>query len=169
MQKQEQPQNDNNDSEILEELAEVEAESELSDLGPEFSPSKLPQQSTLNGIELFSNPNLAFLILDPDLCIKYFTPKVELMFHDYCSIETKPFFNIFNQALALDELKDLVVALKSFEKGYSWSGVLKHKTPKTKTLHTRTTIVPFFRPIEKSPASRFFSRILRHCISSSFK
>jgi putative two-component system response regulator len=144
MQKQELPQDNDNDSEILEELAEVEAESELSDLGPEFSPSVHPRQSTLNGIELFSNPNLAFLILDPDLCIKYFTPKVELLFHDYYRIEAKPFFNIFNQALALDELKELVVALKSFEKGFSWTGVLKHKTPKRKTLHTRTTIVPFF-------------------------
>jgi len=156
MQKQEQPLNNDNDSEILEELTEVEAESELSDLGPEFSPSKLPQQSTLNGIELFSNPNLAFLILDPDLCIKYFTPKVELMFHDYCRLETKPFFNIFNQALALDELKELVVALKSFEKGFSWTGVLKHKTPKTKTLHTRTTIVPFFSAERKIAGFQVF-------------
>lgn len=143
MQNQE-PQDNNIDSEILEELTEVDSEVELPDLGPEFSSTAQTLQSTVNGIELFSNPNLAFLILDPDLCIKYFTPKIELMFKDYYAIQPKPFFNIFNQALALEELKELVVALKSFEKGFSWTGVLKHKTPKAKTLHTRTTIVPFF-------------------------
>lgn len=143
MQNQE-PLDNNNDSEILEELMEVDAEVGLPDLGPEFSSTVQPLQSTFNGIELFSNPNLAFLILDPDLCIKYFTPKVEFMFKNYYTIQQKPFFNIFNQALALDELKELVVSLKSFEKGFSWTGVLKHKTPKAKTLHTRTTIVPFF-------------------------
>jgi len=140
-----QPINFDNNSEILEELdglgdsldRDLELESD------EYRP--LPSHiQTIGSIELFTNPNLAFMIMDTDLSIIYFTPKIQLLFENYYSICKKPFFNIFHQAIELDEMKDLLISLKSYEKGYSWSGILRHKTPKTKTLQTRTTIIPFF-------------------------
>jgi len=95
-------------------------------------------------IKLYNNPNLAVMILDNNLTIIYSTPMTAQLFKDYYTITRKPFFNIFHQTLEHDSLRSLIISLKSYEAGYSWTGTLKHKTPKTRTLHTRTVIIPFF-------------------------
>lgn len=104
-----------------------------------------------NPIDIFSNPNLAFLLLDTNLSIIFFTPKTAMLFKDYYVIELRSFFSIFHDSFEANDVRNLLSALKSYEKGYSWTGTLKHKTPKAKTLQTRTTIIPFFS-IEKKIA-----------------
>jgi HD-GYP domain-containing protein (c-di-GMP phosphodiesterase class II) len=135
-------QTSSTDMEILEELDEVAQSPEGASYSEYIRP--VADAAARTGVDLFTNPNLPFLILDQDLAIVYFTPRAEILFKGYYTLALKPFFNIFNQTLAIDDLKDLVISLKSYEKGFSWTGTLKHKTPTTKTLHTRTTIVPFF-------------------------
>ncbi len=95
-------------------------------------------------IKLLNNPNLAVMILDNNMTIIYSTPTTARLFKNYYTISRKPFFNIFHQTLDQENLRSLIISLKSFEAGYSWTGTLKHKTPKTQTLHTRTVFIPFF-------------------------
>lgn len=140
-QKQIVPANET-DTDILEELSDIEeivspifeSDETMTDIPPEIE----------RVIELFTNPTLALMILDNNLTILYCAPQTALLFQDYYTISKKPFFNIFNQKLEQEEMKNFIVSLRSFESGYSWTGTLKHKTPKTKTLYTRTSIVPFF-------------------------
>ncbi len=107
-------------------------------------------------IKLSDNPNLALLILDTDLTIVHSTPKASLMFKHYYTIEPKPFFNVFHQTLGQDDMKNLIISLRSYERGYSWTGTLLHKTPITKTMHTRTTFVPFFATERKIAGYQVF-------------
>lgn len=95
------------------------------------------------------NPNIAIVVLDADLRIVHVMPATQLLFSDYYVIEDKPFFNVFRQSLELDEIKQLIAALKSVNQGYSWSGTLRHKTPTTKTLYTNTIFLPFFNAEHK--------------------
>jgi putative two-component system response regulator len=95
-------------------------------------------------LDFFSNPELSFMILDPDLMIVYYSPKTEKLFADYFNLTKKPFINLFHLSLELSELRDLASCLKSPTCGFSWSGTLKHKTKKKRTLLTHTIIVPFF-------------------------
>ncbi len=90
------------------------------------------------------NPNIAIVILGPELDIVHATPAARLLFSDYHAIDPKPFFNVFQQCLDHDETQDLVVSLRTRDKGYSWSGTMRHKTGSTKTLYTSTTFIPFF-------------------------
>jgi len=141
--------NKNNDSGLLEELDE-------SDDSWAQSPGllRIAQDNLLHVnralpeinkmISLIKNPNLAIIIVDSNLTVMYSTPKTELMFKDYYTISPKPFFNIFTQTLDQIELADLITSLKSKERGYCWTGTLKHKKPTTTTMHTRTNFVPFF-------------------------
>lgn len=95
-------------------------------------------------MDFFSNPALPFLLLDTDLMIMHCSPMTERLFEGYYHFSKKPFINLFHLSLELSELRDLVSCLHSPEKGYSWSGTLKHKTQRKKTLHTRTIFIPFF-------------------------
>lgn len=97
-------------------------------------------------IHLADNPNIAFLILENDLTIAHISPTTENLFKDYYSITKKPFFNIFLNSLEQTEIQEMIVSLKSFERGYSWSGQLKHRKPTAKTMITQTSFIPFFSP-----------------------
>lgn len=133
-------------SALLEELAEAIdlAPLELSSDGKSGGPSPRDLVHLQQIIANTDNPNIAIVILGPDLDIVHATPAARLLFSDYHSIEPKPFFNVFQQCLDHDETQDLIVSLRTRDKGYSWSGTMKHKTSSTKTLYTSTTFIPFF-------------------------
>ena len=124
-------------------------------------------------IKLSDNPNLALLVLDTDLTIIHSTPKATFLFKRYYTIERKPFFNVFHQTLSQDDMKNLIISLRSYERGYSWTGTLLHKTPTTKTLHTRTTFVPFFADARKIAGYQVFfediTQSYNHNLRSTFK
>ncbi len=90
------------------------------------------------------NPNLCGIVMDSQLTILYATPRVKALFADYCSICAKPFFNVFHRSLEPDGIRDLHVSLNSFARGFTWTGTLRHKTPATRTLFTKTNILPIF-------------------------
>jgi len=162
---------------VLEELSLAEDVVPVQDILP--SEPALPEHDRWNKafiddvIKLSDNPNLALLILDTDLTIVHSTPKASLMFKHYYTIEQKPFFNVFHQTLGQDDMKDLIISLRSYERGYSWTGTLLHKTPTTKTMHTRTTFVPFFATARKIAGYQvFFEDITQsysHHLRSTFK
>lgn len=76
--------------------------------------------------------------------ILYISDAVNHLFEGYHNIEKKPFFNIFGSTLEKSALDDLLAKLKSPNRGYSWSGVLRHKTRYRKTMYTKTNIFPLF-------------------------
>ena len=141
--------NSHNDDDLLEELTDAEETpspvSEAPRLAEEISAHDVKFRTEIaHVIKLYNNPNLAVMILDNNMTIIYSTPTTAQLFKNYYTITRKPFFNIFHRTLEQDNLRSLIISLKSFESGYSWTGTLKHKTPTTRTLHTRTVIVPFF-------------------------
>lgn len=153
------PKSDNSDDPILEELSTAEDVLPVSSFpiaNQENANGKWNQSFIDNIVKMSDNPNLALLILDTDLTIVHSTPKASLMFRNYYTISDKPFFNVFHQTLGQDEMRDLVISLRSYERGYAWTGTLLHKTAKTKTMHTRTTFVPFFAAAKKIAGYQVF-------------
>lgn len=122
-------------------IAEVDS---LDDELAEKEDSPCCEQEIQTMIQLAKNPNTAQMILDRNFVVVYSSPKTELLFKDYYKIAKKPFFNIFNQPFRTNEIRELLISLKSWERGYSWSGTLMHKTQTTRTMITRTSINPFF-------------------------
>lgn len=141
-----EPDNKERRSALLEELAEAVdvAPLEVSSDGKERGRSKRDLVQLQQIIANTDNPNIAIVILGGDLDIVHATPAARLLFSDYHSIDPKPFFNVFQQCLDHDETQDLIVSLRTRDKGYSWSGTMRHKTPSTKTLYTSTTFIPLF-------------------------
>ena len=131
--------------EILEELDEVYEFEEHDKLDKKPAKTKqIKTKETVNIIQLLNNPNLPIMILDKNLNILHTTPRVHQLFLDYYVITERPFFNIFLHTLDSHEMQDFLVAIKSFDRGFSWSGNLRHKTPTTKTLYTHIIMSPLF-------------------------
>jgi hypothetical protein len=84
------------------------------------------------------------MFLSCDFTIISFTRERAFCSRITTRLARKPFFNVFSPSHDQAQLKELFISLKSFERGNSWSGVLKHKTKTTKTLYTRTNIIPVF-------------------------
>lgn len=120
--------------------------SPLSEYRPDIDSSANPAHKQLLSevTAHIDNPNIAIVVLDTDLSIIHVMPATKLLFSDYYVIEKKPFFNVFRNSLELEEIRQLIAALKSVDLGYSWSGTLRHKTPTAKTLYTNTIFLPFF-------------------------
>lgn len=137
-------QDDTEPTEIQELIEPVEIEPPAVTTGKPSLKSTANHKEIESMMRLSKNPNTAQMILDKNFVVVYASPKTEALFHDYYTIENKPFFNIFNQPFRTNEIRELLISLKSFERGYAWSGTLSHKTPVTQTMMTRTTIHPFF-------------------------
>ena len=95
-------------------------------------------------VGLLATPTVCSMLLDNNFLILYISDAVKHLFEGYHDIEKKPFFNIFGNTLEKSTLDDLLGKLKSPKRGYSWSGILKHKTRYRKTMYTKTNIFPFF-------------------------
>lgn len=145
----------NNNTLELEDLALLESAEDLYPLAQEQNDilslyksdkTSKPQSNTQISsiIQLMSNSVIPFIILSPELSIIYYSQATEILFDSFYRLTQKPFFNIFLNALDQQEIQDLILALRSFERGYSWTGILKHKKQMAKTLLTRTKFVPFF-------------------------
>ncbi len=100
-------------------------------------------------IRLYDNPDIALLFMCPDYTVVYYTACTAQLFNGYYSLAKKPFFNIFRQALDQDQLRELNTSLRSEESGYAWTGTLKHKNLHTKTMYTKTNIIPIFSEIRE--------------------
>lgn len=95
-------------------------------------------------VGLLATPTVCSMLLDNNFLILYISDAVKHLFEGYHDIEKKPFFNIFGNTLEKSTLDDLLGKLKSPKRGYSWSGILKHKTRYRKTMYTKTNIFPLF-------------------------
>lgn len=95
-------------------------------------------------VDLLATPTVCSMLLDNNFLILYISDAVKHLFEGYHDIEKKPFFNIFGSTLEKAALDDLLKKLKSSTRGYSWSGILKHKTRYRKTMYTKTNIFPLF-------------------------
>lgn len=95
-------------------------------------------------IRLYSNPNISALFMMPDYTIVYYTRKAVTLFEGYYKLGKMPFFNIFARSLDQDQLRDLYASLRSQDQGFTWTGTLRHKTKNTKTMFTKTNILPLF-------------------------
>ena len=95
-------------------------------------------------VGLLATPTVCSMLLDNNFLILYISDAVKHLFEGYHDIEKKPFFNIFGNILEKSTLDDLLGKLKSPKRGYSWSGILKHKTRYRKTMYTKTNIFPLF-------------------------
>ena len=115
------PEDKKPDSLILEELSLAEeVQPVIEPVVPESAESTHEKwnRTIINDIiKLSDNPNLALLVLDTDLTILHSTPKAAMMFRHYYPILPKPFFNVFHQTLGQEEMKDLVISLRSYERG----------------------------------------------------
>lgn len=124
------------------------ASGEIADLLDQPSASALadtvPGPEAEAVIRLYSNQNVPLIVMDAEMTVVYCSPATAELFRNYYTITKKPFFNIFHQTLEQDELKELVISLRSYERGFSWTGTLKHKKPTSTTMHTKTNILPFF-------------------------
>lgn len=144
MQKLVEPYNDS-EYELLTEIGEFEEFEEHDKLEKtSYKTKKNISKETVNIIQLFNNPNLPMMILDKNLNIIHSTPLVHQIFQDYYIITERPFFNIFLHALEAHEMQEFLVSIKSFDRGFSWTGTMRHKTPTTKTLYTHTILSPLF-------------------------
>ncbi len=117
--------NSHNDDDLLEELTDAEETpspvSEAPRLAEEISAHDVKFRTEIaHVIKLYNNPNLAVMILDNNMTIIYSTPTTAQLFKNYYTITRKPFFNIFHRTLEQDNLRSLIISLKSFEAGYSW-------------------------------------------------
>ncbi len=130
------------DPDILEELYDSEMGSDgLLACATKFKESELIARQ---GAKNFENSKIPLIALDADMMIVYYSPRLEELLRDYYSICHRPFFNIFGGSLDAYQMRSLVLSLRSEAKGRSWTGILCHKTAKTKTLWTNTTFIPFF-------------------------
>ena len=124
-------------------------------------------------IRLCGNEHLALVILDTEMTVVYVSAGTVELFKNYYTISQKPFFNIFHQTLEQDEMRELIISLKSWERGFAWTGTLKHKTPKTKTMHTRTNFIPFFTSNGEIAGFQVFfvdvTSVYRNQLHSTFK
>jgi putative two-component system response regulator len=143
---------DPDQTENIEELFEIEEtssrlnENELSEIyDTDKAFNIFPHRAEIaEVIRLYNNPDLALIVLDTNLTIMYASPKTSVLFSPFYSITRKPFFNIFRNTIEQNTMMNLIQSLRSQIEGFSWSGILKHKSQKTRTLHTRTNILPFF-------------------------
>ncbi len=143
------------DKEAIEpsELTEIE---ELDDLSPVCTVNTYTAEDdgfphvSKRAIDLLATPTIKYILLDRNLCIKHINPIVHEMFKRYYTLENKPFFNIFGKAIPSAELYELLNHLKNPASGFSWTGILIHKTKYYKTMYTKTHIFPLFKDGELS-------------------
>ncbi|UTC65464.1 HD-GYP domain-containing protein [Treponema sp. OMZ 788] len=135
-----------------------EVEEELEELGDEiyqedpdslhhpinFNNTEIKTEVLKTAVDLLATPTVCSMLLDKNFLILYISDAVNRLFEGYHSIEKKPFFNIFGSTLEKSTLDDLLAKLRNPNRGYSWSGVLKHKTRYRKTMYTKTNIFPLF-------------------------
>ncbi|UTY33594.1 HD-GYP domain-containing protein [Treponema putidum] len=105
---------------------------------------EIKTETLKTAVDLLATPTVCSMLLDKNFFILYISDAVKHLFDDYHNIEHKPFFNIFGSTLEKFTLDDLLAKLRSPKRGYSWSGVLKHKTRYRKTMYTKTNIFPLF-------------------------
>jgi len=135
-----------------------EVEEELEELGDDiyhnesgsishpinFNNQEIKTESLKTAVDLLGIPTVCSMLLDKNFFILYISDAVKHLFEGYHNIEQKPFFNIFGSTLEKSTLDDLLAKLRNPNRGYSWSGVLKHKTRYRKTMYTKTNIFPLF-------------------------
>ncbi|MGI5065738.1 HD-GYP domain-containing protein [Treponema putidum] len=105
---------------------------------------EIKTETLKTAVDLLATPTVCSMLLDKNFFILYISDAVKHLFDGYHNIEQKPFFNIFGSTLEKFTLDDLLAKLRSPKRGYSWSGVLKHKTRYRKTMYTKTNIFPLF-------------------------
>lgn len=109
-----------------------------------FNNTEIKTEVLKTAVDLLATPTVCSMLLDKNFLILYISDAVNHLFEGYHNIEKKPFFNIFGSTLEKSALDDLLTKLKSPNRGYSWSGVLRHKTRYRKTMYTKTNIFPLF-------------------------
>ena len=109
-----------------------------------FNNTEIETHVLKKAVNLLATPTVCSMLLDKNFLILYISDAVNHLFEGYHNIEKKPFFNIFGSTLEKYDLDDLLIKLKSPNRGHSWSGVLRHKTRYRKTMYTKTNIFPLF-------------------------
>nr|WP_255804250.1 HD-GYP domain-containing protein [Treponema denticola] len=109
-----------------------------------FNNTEIKTEVLKTAVDLLATPTVCSMLLDKNFLILYISDAVNHLFEGYHNIEKKPFFNIFGSTLEKSALDDLLKKLKSPNRGYSWSGILRHKTRYRKTMYTKTNIFPLF-------------------------
>jgi len=152
-------QNHSSKANTVAELLELEAEDTMSDRGiapnPAENPSDLADDFSSENcpscnpdlrtaIRLYSNPNISALFMMPDYSIVYYSRKAVTLFEGYYKLRKMSFFNIFSCSLDQDQLRELYASLRSPGQGFTWTGTLRHKSTNTKTMFTKTNILPLF-------------------------
>lgn len=84
------------------------------------------------------------MILDRKFNILRMTKASIKLFSDYYNLTIKNFFDIFENSFASDVLNECQVALQSKENGFSWSGIIGHKSHIAKSIYTKLTFIPLF-------------------------
>ena len=132
--------------EVEEELEEMKEDlyQDDQDNPMNFNNTEIKTEVLKTAVDLLATPTVCSMLLDKNFLILYISDAVNHLFKGYHNIEKKPFFNIFGSTLEKSALDDLLTKLKSPNRGYSWSGVLRHKTRYRKTMYTKTNIFPLF-------------------------
>ncbi len=132
--------------EVEEELEEMKEDlyQDDQDNPMNFNNTEIKTEVLKTAVDLLATPTVCSMLLDKNFLILYISDAVNHLFEGYHNIEKKPFFNIFGSTLEKSALDDLLTKLKSPNRGYSWSGVLRHKTRYRKTMYTKTNIFPLF-------------------------
>lgn len=88
--------------------------------------------------------NQAIMILDKNFNIMRITKTCIALFSKYYNLNIKSFFEIFKNSFHNKELDTCVKDLQSKEKGFTWSGIVEHKSQSAKNLITNLSFIPVF-------------------------
>ncbi|MFA6506601.1 MAG: HD-GYP domain-containing protein [Treponemataceae bacterium] len=139
-----------------EELEDLE---QLEDISTELVPKEPPVSSVKpdKGIiaSFIQNP-LPVIIMDGDLQITFANEACNKLFANFYHFEGSRLPDVFGRALGIASLKDLLVCVKSPDRGYSWKGMIRSKARESGTILTKSYLFPIHsQTYNGSPPSAF--------------
>ena len=132
--------------EIVEEAEEIEAIAEPE--ADEEESSSIVLSSALNP---FKTSIFPVLIIDKKLKIVYTNPSCDSLLTGFHQLPGNHFFNIFNRAFELDDIRKIREAVVSGNNGFSWKGTAHIKKPNAASVESRVYIFPLEMDI-KAPS-----------------
>ena len=146
--------------EVEEELEEMKEDlyQDDQDNPMNFNNTEIKTEVLKTAVDLLATPTVCSMLLDKNFLILYISDAVNHLFEGYHNIEKKPFFNIFGSTLEKSALDDLLTKLKSPNRGYSWSGVLRHKTRYRKTMYTKNNALNGYWVMFEDISSSYLSQ-----------
>lgn len=86
----------------------------------------------------------SIMVLNKNFDILRMTKASIKLFSDYYNLTIKNFFDIFKNSFSPKDLNECQIALQSKKQGFSWSGIIRHKSQVEKSIYTKLNFTPLF-------------------------